>query len=248
MQREEALRGRKTVVFLSTWIVVAAMSGWAQEVTRGRISGRVLDDSTNAPIVNANVFLASTTQGTATDTVGSFEIKKVLLGSHELVASCVGYEMASVRVLVGPDSVVRVEMRLRPKAVSMRPVVVTAPQPEGWKQTLEKFKALLLGSSEEAKVCRILNPEVIDFDMDGLSHLSAHTDKELVILNPALGYRVHVRLANFQMDEGWLSCEWKSRFEELPPAGEAQYEEWQKNRERAFRGSLRHFLISLVRG
>ena len=248
MERDGVFQGSGTNILLFVWMLLTVLPAWAQDMSGGKIVGRVMDDSTNAPIVNANVFLANTMKGTATDTSGYFVLKNVLVGSHELVASCVGYRMASMRIRTGSDSALRVELRLRPRPIDMQLVEVTAPQPEAWKRALDKFTVLLLGSSEEAKACRILNPEVVDLESDGKLHLSAHTDKVLVVLNSALGYRIHLSIANFQEDQGWLSCEWKSRFEELHPSTAEQSEEWQRNRERVFQGSLHHFLISLVHG
>jgi hypothetical protein len=228
--------------------LVAASFSLGQESSVGSIRGSVVDDSTGTPVMNANVFLVNTTKGTATDTVGSFEIRNVASGAYELVASCVGYRMESRRIRIESDAAGRIELRLRPILIVMKSVDVTAPLPEAWKRSLEQFKVLLLGSTDEAKLCQILNPEALEFHSDRESRLSARADKELVVLNPLLGYRIHVSIVSFQMDGGWLSCDWKSRFEELTPVGSQDAKEWKRNRERVFRGSMHHFLISLIRG
>lgn len=212
------------------------------------ISGRVIDDSTKAPIVNANVFIANSMVGTSSDVNGSFELKAVPLGVHELVASCVGYHMSVRKVQLFSTEGQSVDFMLKPRSVDFAPVEVTAPRPAEWKENLKTFTKLLLGTTREAEDCVIKNPEVLVFFADPSGRFEARSDKELTIHNGYLGYRLHVNIGTFQFDGRWLTSVWKVRFEDLLPAEEDQHSDWQKRRIIAYQGSLRHFLRVLING
>jgi hypothetical protein len=229
------------------WMLLACVPGWAQEKSGGKITGRVIDDSTNAPIVNANVFIANTMLGTSTDTSGHFEIKNVPAGAHELVASCIGYVMMSDRIelLAGVDGTV--DMRLKPRFVSLGIVEVTAPRPEAWRKDLERFARLLLGTTPETLQCRIVNPEILSFSTDLHGNFLARADTRLIVDNDALGYRLNLSLGEFRSESQWTYTDWKVIFEDLLPLRDQQAMLEQK-RDEVYYGSLRHFLIALMNG
>jgi len=238
----------RLLLALTVCALAAGASGFAQEKSKARVYGRVIDDSTSAPIVNANVFIAGSMMGTSSDTNGRFEIREVPRGSYELTASCIGYSMstASVQLLAGSDC--EMELRLKPRNLDLGIVEVTAPRSPAWNKSLEAFTKLLLGSTPEASECRILNPEVLHFYGDASTQLQAEAEQELTIDNLALGYRMHLSLGSFRFDGHWVSTVWKVRYEELRASNEAQRTGWEKGRERAYAGSLRHFLVALTNG
>ena len=57
------------------------------------ISGFVRDDATGEPISYANVFLAETSLGSATNVDGYFVITNVPFGSYQLLASMIGFKI-----------------------------------------------------------------------------------------------------------------------------------------------------------
>jgi hypothetical protein len=81
------------------WIawIIAAMVGnagsaapvFAQE--RGAVKGRVVDATTNEPLVGANVRVLGTNLGSATDSVGQFAFEGLPPGTYAVSASFVGY-------------------------------------------------------------------------------------------------------------------------------------------------------------
>jgi len=238
----------RLILALTICALAAGALGIAQEKSKTRVYGRVVDDSTSAPIVNANVFIAGSMMGTSSDTSGRFEISNVPPGSYELTASCIGYSMstATVQPLAGSES--HIELRLKPRNLDLAIVEVTAPRSPAWNKSLEAFTKLLLGSTPEASECQILNPEVLHFYGDASAQFRAEAEQELTIDNLALGYRMHFSLASFSFDGQWASTVWKVRYEELHASNEAQRIGWEEGRERAYAGSLRHFLVALTNG
>lgn len=212
----------------------------------GRISGHVVDDSTNAPISNANVFIANSMRGTSSDSTGSFEIRNVPFGFHEIVASCVGYVLSTAKVELFSDQSAALQIHLKPRSIGLGVVEVTAPPLDEWKENLKTFTKLLLGSTKEASDCRIVNPEVIDFSVDPLGRFRARTEKDVIIDNSGLGYRLYLNLGMFQLDGRWLSSLWKVKFEELQSVDPDQKSDWEKRRQIVYNGSLQHFLVSLL--
>ena len=233
--------------FLICAILVPLAVGNAQEKSSAGISGHVIDDSTHAPIINANVFLANTMIGAATDTSGKFVLKNVPAGFYELVASCVGYSMRTTKVQVIAGTELKNDFSLVPRVLRMNVVEVTAAPPAEWKENLQTFTKLLLGSTPEASTCRIMNPEVVEFTTAESGHFHAQTDKEVTIENAGLGYKLHLSLAVFSFDGRWLTSEYKVRFEELQPLDPDARSHWKQKRMEVYSGSLHHFLNSMIR-
>jgi hypothetical protein len=228
---------------LASMVYVTAL---AQDTSRVKITGRVIDDSTMTPVVNANVFIANSMIGTSSDTSGSFVLRNVPAGFYELVASCVGYTMSTVKLQLTPGADQQVEMRLEPRALSVGVVEVTGLQPEVWRENLKTFEKLLLGSTKEASECRIVNPEVLDFSTELPGRFEARADHEIKIENLATGYRLHMILGAFNFDGRWLSSDYRIRYEEIQPLDSDVRSKWASQRNSAYSGSLHHFLVALV--
>lgn len=233
-----------------------AFVAFSQPIPRITVTGTVTDDSTSAMLQNVNVFLAHTTLGSATDQDGHFEIRNVPLGSYELVASRIGYSMHSIQVTLPASGMQPLKIRLRPKAIQVGEVVVTARDPSEWRDQLKQFTTLFLGKSKNAKSCRILNPEVLDFTTGEGGTFEATARSALEIDNLALGYHLSFFLTLFTLkygnsvfserSPGVLSYEGLPRYTELNPSTPDERDRWRENRLRAYKGSLRHFLASLV--
>jgi len=247
LHREQMMRVCRTALVLFV-LIPAAMSAYAQNLSKWKISGSIIDDSTRAPVVNANVFIANSMIGTSSDTSGYFVLRNVPPGFYELVASCIGYTMSTVKFQLLPGTDQSFEMRLMPKVLSVDVVEVTAREPEAWKENLKTFEKLLLGSTKEALECRIVNPEVLDFWTDLPGHFRAQTDREVTIENLATGYRLHMSLGAFSFDGRWLTSEYKVRYEEIQPLDPDVRSKWATRRDDVYAGSLHHFLVSLVNG
>jgi hypothetical protein len=222
---------------------------WTQTEPRGTISGQIKDASAGKPLPNVNVFLANTTLGAATDKNGFYAITQVPLGTHELVASLIGYQVEKRTVRLVEPKDVRIEFSLQPKALELGEVEVVAELPREWKKNLKKFEELFWGNSYNAEECKILNPEVLDFAFEKEPNCFAATaGQPLQIENRRLGYRAQFLVEDFRyyIDEDKIGYAFIPKFDELLPAEAAEEQRWKANRQKAYRGSLRHFLVALV--
>jgi hypothetical protein len=218
----------------------------AQTLPRGAVKGRVLDDSTRAPIPLANVFISNSTIGTATNADGVFELKGVPLGSQQVVASIVGYQPGVTAIQLNDTTARSVEIRLKSRPIQMAAVEVEAKDPAEWRKQLESFLKEFIGSSYNAAKCKVLNPEVLDF-FEESPHLVATAREPLEIENKALGYHVRCVLIHFAFAKESMQFIVLTSYSNLTPRDRAEENEWNANRVAAFKGSQRHFLLSLLR-
>jgi hypothetical protein len=223
----------------------------AQTEPRVTISGQVKDSASGKPLPNANAFLANTTLGAVTDKDGFYAIKQVPLGTHELFASLLGYqvEKRTLRLIEPKD--IRVDFALPPKALELGEVEVVAALPRDWKKNLKKFEALFWGNDCDGEACKILNPEVLDFAVEkGPNCFTAKASQPLQIENRGLGYRAQFLVEDFRyyLDEEKIGYAFIPKFDALSPADTAEAQRWKANRQKAYRGSFRHFLAALVAG
>lgn len=92
----------------------------------GTIKGTVADAQTGEALIGANVFLEKTSYGAATDAKGQFVIQNVLASSYTLVVSYIGYESNRQPVKVTEGITITVDVKLKPSAVTLSGIVVTA--------------------------------------------------------------------------------------------------------------------------
>ena len=94
--------------------------------TTSSINGFVRDDATGEPISYANVFLANTSLGAATNQDGYFVITKVPLGSYESNASMIGYGIYNEEIMLFEGMPFRVDIRLKEEVIQTEEILVTA--------------------------------------------------------------------------------------------------------------------------
>ncbi|MGB2960182.1 MAG: carboxypeptidase-like regulatory domain-containing protein, partial [Bacteroidota bacterium] len=93
----------------------------------GSIKGTVTDRDTQEPLLGANVLVAGTKLGAATDENGEFLIKGVPAGIRILEVRLVGYQGTSLTdIAVSPDRSVTVNAQLRESPLETEGVTVTA--------------------------------------------------------------------------------------------------------------------------
>ncbi|MBW7888457.1 MAG: TonB-dependent receptor [Bacteroidetes bacterium] len=98
--------------------------------TTGKISGTVTDDKTGETVVGANIIIAGTTMGAATDFDGRYIIPNISPGTYSLAVSAVGFRKQIIRnVLVNVDFTTTIDVKLSSEAVDMEAVIVTAERP-----------------------------------------------------------------------------------------------------------------------
>lgn len=210
------------------------------------ISGVVRNADTDAPIMDANVFIAGSTLGSASDEKGRFEIDGVPPGTFDVVASFIGYDVHTRRIRVTDAPVSDVVFRLEPKFIQGPTLEITASEKKEWQHNLEEFKRLFLGETENASHCKIENPFILDFRNDDKG-FRAFATEPVVIINNALGYKLSVVLQMFHNVGDMLRYAGIPRFERLPVEKDWQERVWRRNRLKAYRGSLRHFIATVCK-
>ena len=229
-----------------TLAAVHSNAVWAQGSARFDLAGRVLDRETGEPLPGVNVFLANTMLGSATNNDGEFLIRSVPAGTYDLVASMIGYEMQKRKVVVTGPVAQPFVFRLRQKPLQAPEIEVTAEPNKQWQKDYKRFLTLFFSTTRNARQCAILNAPVLDFTRTE-GGFQATASEPLVIENRALGYRIRYVLEHFLATEDLVQISRIAQYEELQPSSEAERLEWERNRVRAYRGSLRHFLRTVYR-
>ena len=233
------------LALLAVLFFVAALPSFAQQTAT--LTGTVTD-AAGEPLPGANVFLAQTQRGTTTDAQGQYRLGNVPLGAHRLVASVVGYETAAEDlVLRTPGETRTVTFRLPETEYELGEVTVESTRDAAWQRRYERFERRFIGETDNAAETEILNPYVLDFD-ERRGTLYASAPEPLVIENRALGYRIRYDLTAFEARSDANFYHGEPLFEELEPADEVEYVRWQANRRKAYLGSPRHLLRSLIAG
>ncbi|GAA4419075.1 hypothetical protein GCM10023187_53060 [Nibrella viscosa] len=211
------------------------------------LSGRLTDANTGEPLPFATVFVNLTTRGTLTDELGYYRLPGVPLGTVELVASYVGYEASRQTLRFVNQQPRMVNIALKRSGIGLQTVTVVAKHSRDWQRHFRIFKAQLLGNSLFVGQCTFVNGNQVQFSETN-GHLQAKSTEPLVVENNALGYRIHYQLQYFDYFRGKVLYAGNSRFEEMQPADPQQAKRWQRNRQRAYLGSTRHLLASLING
>lgn len=122
-----------TILFLTLFGISDALGG------NGKISGRVIDNATNEPLISANVIVTHSILpngvrvpvdpplGAATDIEGYYFILNVSPGLYVVRASMIGFGAVSQELVkVDPDRTILVNFGLTSSAIQMEELVVTA--------------------------------------------------------------------------------------------------------------------------
>jgi hypothetical protein len=221
---------------------------FAQEILKVTVTGRVVDDSTGAPLPLTNIFISNSTIGAAADSNGRFVLRGVPVGNQQIVASIVGYKPASASLRLADSSTQEVRFRLRASPVQLQTVEVEAKDPVEWKKDLDRFIKAFIGSSTHSPECSLLNPQVLDFSYgEDADKFVATARAPLEIENRALGYHITCNLLLFVSEGEGLQFMSLNAFRPLKPGSTIESERWAINRRSAYFGSKRHFLISLIK-
>lgn len=93
----------------------------------GRITGKVTDTRLEAGLPGANVVIAGTYLGAATDRQGYYIISNVPPGTYDISVAFIGYETGvKTQIQILADRVVTLDFELRPGDVELGEVMVTA--------------------------------------------------------------------------------------------------------------------------
>lgn len=92
----------------------------------GVLAGAVRDSSLQEPLVSANISLLGTKLGVSTSADGTFLLRGIPPGSHQLRVSLIGYSAIELSVTIAANESVHVDLYLQSEHVEEEEVVVTA--------------------------------------------------------------------------------------------------------------------------
>ena len=229
---------------LGSFAVVYSASGQQRKFLT--ITGHVLSATSSAPLPGANVFVAGTTIGTASDADGRFQFQYPL-GQREVevVASMIGFEGSSQVVEIAGRSSIEITFRLKDTTYRLEEITVSSSNEE-WLTLLRQFETLAFSTTSGSDHCQIVQPERMNISRVAHSgRIRATSPGPFEFLNEALGYRVRLHSPRIEGGPDGFQWEGNLQFEELEPESESQREEWSSNRLSAYLGSPRHFFSSL---
>lgn len=214
------------------------------------VTGIVLDNATQEPLPNVNIYISNTTWGTTSLLDGTFRLSSIIPGNHEIVFSMVGYDSKSQIITVTDSSKVFLHIDLIPKIYKISDITVTANRPEEWFDDLEIFKKHFLGYTPYSFDCEFVNEYEINFEHPNKKVLTARSDNPIEIINYKLGYKVKCEILNFEYTQSLKRCDYTYRlfFTELDTNDLDVKEEWENNRIKKYKESLAYFLRSLSEG
>jgi len=209
------------------------------------VSGLVINKNDQKPVADASVFLNNATVGTKTADNGAFTLTNVRPGQYDLVVSIVGFETLHQNIMVNKDLQLA-DILISPKTIALKEVMI---RPNGNRERdFQTFKRLFFGTSDFAEDCKILNPDLLDFDFDQSTMVfTASSSDYLEIENKALGYQIKYFLNDFKNDAktGIFYFEGTAAFSEMK-GKPSEIRRWQKNRLKVYLGSSMHFLRSTI--
>lgn len=241
----------KNLLFMIIVSLLILFSNLRAQNERAReLNGIVKDAETGKPIEHATVFLSNTSLGVLTDKDGEYIIKNIPPGTYNLVSAIIGYSKVIKPVKISGE-MQKIDFALSVRNIIAKEITVTSETPKEWQRRLKKFTKEFIGESSNAHNCEILNPEIIDFEINkNTDELIASAEDAILIVNHSLGYKIKVYLKEFvwSRSEGDGKYQIYPFFEEINSSDEKEKNNWQVNREKAFKGSFRHFLKSCVDG
>lgn len=229
-------------------ILIGSLSGLVNVKTlqaQAVATGRIVDANTGKPLSGAHVFLSGTKIGTATNPNGQYRLRRIPPGGHRLVVSMIGYGRTLTEIVIGPKETLEMNFELKPVVYEM-PEIYVGNRVKKWERRLRRFTDHFIGQSGWADSVKILNPEVLRFETKWWGKLSAEALAPLEIENRALGYHITYHLDEFEHTGMRTKWDGEPLFTEMKPVDSAQVRYWEQNRQEAFYGSLRHFMLALL--
>lgn len=110
-----------------TLLLVVLLSSSTYPQNFGSITGLIVDEKTQDPLIGVNVVVRKTVLGASTDSEGRFAITRIPPGIYSLDVSMMGYRTQTRdRVKVSAGETVHLKITLEETIIAMNPIVVTA--------------------------------------------------------------------------------------------------------------------------
>lgn len=204
------------------------------------ITGKVIDNNNN-PLEGASVFLNNTTIGTISNENGEFELRAPN-DNYTLVIYFMGFKTVQKPITLEKDEYVTVQLEEDNELLNE---VALDINPKNNFKDFKRFRQAFIGNTNFAQGCEVLNPEVLKYYLNSrTSKLTVRAKKPIEILNSKLGYKIYYDLVKFTADAKATSFYGHARYVALKGT-KRQQKRWEKNRLKAYNGSLLHFFRSL---
>lgn len=213
---------------------------------RNTLSGIITDSETKEPVAFANVFFANTRIGVSSDAEGKFSLSGFPSGKYDLTVTFVGYNTYQ-QSLEFNNSEFKLTISLTENQIRLSEIVVKEDT-TGWARNFETFKKHFLGETKNSNQCKILNPRDIHLFFDiKTNSLVAHARVPIQIENKALGFKLDYYLHTFEINfkSGMLVFLGVPLFRNLETDKKSVQKKWDKERLRAYNGSITHFIRAL---
>ena len=122
-----------------------------QDKSNSYIFGNIIDAETLEPLENANIFIANSSIGTASDRNGYFELRDLPNGRFEIIASRIGYEILNVKIHIYGNQRRNLRFEMYKEPIQLPEITVSAKASRKRKQQLKKFRRNFLGNSQNGK-------------------------------------------------------------------------------------------------
>lgn len=223
------------ILFFCFYLKTFAQDGYV-------ISGTVKDKQEALP--GAAIYISGYKITTVTNGDGKFSLPKLAPGNYNILVQMIGYTPYSKNIIIS-NQPVQVTITLIENTTLLKEVVIK-PDPNRL-YYFSLFKDYFIGKTPNSAACKILNPDVLNFNDDKeAGKLTITANDFLIIENLALGYKLKYLLKNFEYDYQSKIVFYAGYpyFEELN-GNRAKKKKWLKNREIAYNGSTQHFFKSL---
>lgn len=138
----------KILFAISIILGIAMQSSMAQTKTDSHIHGHVLDANTGEHLPYVNIYIKGTSIGTVTNESGHYHIENLPIGTHTVVASCMGYKTVEKTATIKSHKTnVQLHFEIEENAMVIKDVVVSANRCE-------------VDRKEAATIVNIISPNV----------------------------------------------------------------------------------------
>lgn len=187
--------------------------GNVQAATTGKIIGRIMDDSTGEPVIQANVVVGNKQWGAASDLNGEFIIINLPPGLYEVKISCLNYHDQTIKdVYIASDLTTELNIKLTPAVMEMPDVVVIykKPQVELGQSTKEhRFDKEKLENLRPEDVSKIVQMTTgFKIDPDGKMHVRGSRAGDVAVIiegvdmrDPLVDTQINLNLSAEGIDE-----------------------------------------------
>ncbi|MDT0558148.1 carboxypeptidase-like regulatory domain-containing protein [Ichthyenterobacterium sp. W332] len=217
-----------------------------------QITGTVLDKTTKQAIESASIYFDNTTIGTSTNPKGEFSIPFKEEIKSPLIISFLGYKDVIIGNYKNNDNL---NILLEESIDNLGEVVINYDDGLTRRQKLRLFRKEFLGSSEFASSCKILNEGdlILRYNREE-KVLSANARAPIIIRNKKLQYILEYDIIDFdiyfryadlikqQFSVNGVTFSGTTFFKNLE---DSQKKKIIKNRKKAYKGSVQHFMRAL---